>query len=154
MTTASGILTGRRVLTIAAVAFLVMLAPNIVLTVAAVRTFSGLVVPNSYVASQEFDRTRTAQQALGWTVALTHDEDVIRLAITDAAGHAVHPPEVSVTLGRPTTTRSDVTPALEATPSGYAAAQPLAPGRWIADIRATAADGTPFHQSRALFVRP
>jgi nitrogen fixation protein FixH len=54
------ILTGRRVLLIASAAFLVMLVPNIVLTVTAVRTFSGLVVPNGYVASQRFDRDRAA----------------------------------------------------------------------------------------------
>ena len=149
-----GILTGRRVLLIALAAFLVMLTPNIVLAVAAVRTFSGLVVPNSYVASQEFDRTRVAQQALGWTIALDHEGEVIRLDITDAAGHAVHPPEITLTLGRPTTTRNDATPALQPTPTGYAAHLPLGPGRWIAGIEASAADGTAFRQTRALTVAP
>lgn len=152
--TPAGILTGRRVLMIALAAFLVMLAPNIVLSVAAVRTFSGLVVPNSYVASQEFDRDRAAQDALGWTVALAHEGDVVRLSITDAAGHAVHPPQISITLGRPTTERSDVTLALLPTPAGYAATQPLAPGRWRAEVTATAEDGTAFHQTRALSVQP
>ncbi len=150
----AGLLTGRKVLLIAFCAFLVMLAPNIVLSVAAVRTFSGLVVPNSYVASQEFDRARTAQVALGWSVELTHEGDELRLAFTDAAGHPVHPPQVSLMVGRTTTTRNDVTPELLPTPSGYAAAMPLAPGRWRAEVTATAADGTPFHQSRFLFVGP
>lgn len=150
----TGILTGRRVFFIALAAFLVMLAPNIVLSVAAVKTFSGLVVPNSYVASQDFDRNRNAQVALGWTLALVHEGGAIRLTITDAAGRPVHPPQVAVTVGRPTTTRSDVPLTLEPTPAGYAAAQTLAPGRWLADVTATAADGTAFHQTRALIVRP
>lgn len=150
----AGLLTGRKVLLIAFCAFLVMLAPNIVLSVAAVRTFSGLVVPNSYVASQEFDRTRAAQVALGWTIDLTHEDDVVRLTFTDGAGHPVHPPQVALMVGRTTTTRNDVTPELRPTPSGYAAALPLGPGRWRAEVTATAEDGTAFHQSRFLFVKP
>lgn len=145
-------LTGRMVLAIAAGAFVFMLVPNIVLTVTGVRTFSGLVVPDSYVASQTFDRDRAAQIALGWTVAIDHAGDVVTLKIDDADGHPVRPRELSVTVGRPTTTRDDRLLVLERTPSGYAAEAPLAPGGWRAEIRATAADGTAFHQSRDLFV--
>lgn len=146
-------LTGRQVFGIATGAFLVMLVPNIVMTVAAVRTFSGLVVPNSYVASQEFDRARAAQQALGWTATLRHADGAIRLDIADAQGGTVRPPALEVTLGRPTTTRDDRLLVLETTPTGYAAAAPLAPGMWRVEIHATAADGTAFHQSRDLYVR-
>ena len=84
-------LTGRTVALIAAGAFLFMLIPNIVLTVIAIDTFSGLVVPNSYVASQTFDRDRAAQRALGWTVGIAHEGGVIRLAIADAGGRTVRP---------------------------------------------------------------
>ena len=73
-------LTGRRVALIALAAFAVMLTPNIILAVKAVETFSGLVVPNSYVASQNFDRDRTAQQALGWTVTLDQADGVLHPA--------------------------------------------------------------------------
>ena len=146
-------LTGRRVLLIAVAAFLVMLAPNIALTVAAVRTFSGLVVPNGYVASQSFDRERAAQQALGWTATLGHDAATIRLDFTDAAGHAVRPATLAVTLGRPSTTRDDRRLDMRETPAGYAAEAPLAPGPWRVEIAATAADGTAFRQSRDLPVR-
>jgi nitrogen fixation protein FixH len=147
------ILTGRHVLVIAGAAFLVMLAPNIVMTVAAVRTFSGLVVPNSYVASQRFDHDRTAQLALGWTATLGFESGVLRLDFDDAAGHAIRPAGLSVTLGRPTTTRDDQTLTMVETPSGYAAEAPLAPGGWRVEITATAADGTAFRQSRDLLVR-
>jgi nitrogen fixation protein FixH len=147
-------LTGRRVAWIAGGAFVFMLIPNIILTVMAVDTFSGLVVPNSYVASQSFDRDRAAQQALGWTVGIAHEDGVLRLSIADATGHPVRPPQLSVTLGRPTTTRDDRILVLEETPSGYAAAADLAPGGWRAEIVATAGDGTRFHQSRDLPVQP
>jgi nitrogen fixation protein FixH len=145
-------LTGRLVLLIAAGAFLFMLIPNIILTVFAVDTFSGLVVPNSYVASQSFDRDRNAQLALGWTVGIAHENGAVRVTIVDAAGSTVRPEMLSVTVGRPTTTRDDRTLALAETPTGYAAEVDLAPGGWRAEIVATAADGTRFHQSRDLRV--
>ena len=148
------ILTGRRVAAIAAGGFLFMLIPNIVLTVAAVGTFSGLVVPNSYVASQSFDRERSAQLALGWDAALTHDRGTLRLDLSDAAGRPVRPAHLAVTVGRPTTTRDDRTLDLRETPSGYAAAAVLAPGSWRVEIAATAGDGTAFRQSRDIVVTP
>lgn len=147
-------LTGRTVAVIAAGAFLFMLVPNILLAVFAVDTFSGLVVPNSYVASQTFDRDRAAQRALGWTVAVAHEGGIVRLTIDDAHGRPVRPPALTVTVGRPTTTRDDRVLVLEETPSGYVAAADLAPGGWRAEIVATAADGTPFHQSRDLRAAP
>ena len=146
-------LTGRRVFAIAAGIFVVMLVPNVVLAVLAVRTFSGLVVSNSYVASQEFDRTRAAQAALGWTATVNHIDGELRLDLTGAAGEAVRPATLAVTVGRPTTDRDDRTLALVETPAGYAADAALPPGGWRVEIAATAADGTAFRQSRDLRVR-
>jgi nitrogen fixation protein FixH len=145
-------LDGRRVLAIAAGAFLVMLIPNIVLTVLAVRTFSGLVVPDSYVASQEFDRARVAQEALGWVVGLAHEDGVLTLSLADADGRPVRPATLTVSVRRPTD-RDDQSLTLAETARGYAAEAPLAPGAWRVEIAATAADGTAFRQRRALLVR-
>lgn len=143
---------GRGVLMIAVVAFLVMLTPNIILAVTAVRTFSGVVVSDSYVASQDFDRLKAAQVALGWSVALDHADDVLRLSITDAAGHAVRPASLAVAMGRPTTTRDDRTITLLETPGGYAGEAVFAPGHWRVEIAASAADGTAFRQSHDIWV--
>lgn len=145
---------GRGVLVIAAIAFLVMLAPNIILAVTAVRTFSGVVVDDSYVASQDFDRLKAAQLALGWTVALSHEADVLRVDITDAAGTPVRPAAISVTMGRPTTQREDHAIALAETPSGYAGNAPMAPGHWRVELVATAANGAAFRQSHDIWVSP
>jgi nitrogen fixation protein FixH len=146
-------LTGRRVALIAGAAFLVMLIPNVILTVTAVETFSGLVVPNSYVASQSFDRDRAAQAALGWQVMVDYADGALHLAIDDARGHPVRPAALTVVVGRPTTTRDDVPLTLEETPAGYAAPVPLAAGNWRVEIAAAAVDGTAFRQSRDIFVR-
>jgi len=69
-------LTGRHVLMIFVGAFTVIIGVNIALAYNAVRTFPGLEVKNSYVASQEFNTRRAAQVALGWTVDLRHTERV------------------------------------------------------------------------------
>jgi nitrogen fixation protein FixH len=47
-------------------AFGLIIAVNLTLAFNAIRTFPGLEVKNSYVASQSFDRDRQAQTALDW----------------------------------------------------------------------------------------
>lgn len=148
-----GKLTGRKVLAIAVGAFGVIIAVNLVMAFFAVNTFSGLVVQNSYIASQGFDETRDAQEALGWTVTLNHEDAALRIAITGPDGETVRPDQVDVTVGRPTTERDDMDLDMQSTPAGYAALAPLAAGNWRVEITATAADGTPFRQSRSIFVR-
>lgn len=145
-------LNGRRVLLIATGAFLFMLVPNVLLAVLAVNTFSGLVTPNSYVASQQFDRLRTAQIALGWHAELSYRDAVLRVDFTDGEGRIVRPASLVVTLGRPTTMRDDEKLALVDTDTGMAAEAPLSAGMWRIEIDAVAADGTAFHQSRDLLV--
>lgn len=66
-------LTGRHVLAITLAAFGVIIAVNVLMAVKAVRTFPGLEVANSYVASQSFDRDRAVQTALGWRVEADYD---------------------------------------------------------------------------------
>ena len=50
-------------------AFGLIIAVNLTLAFNAIRTFPGLEVKNSYVASQSFDRDRQAQTALDWQVS-------------------------------------------------------------------------------------
>ena len=54
-------LTGRKVLLIAVAAFAVILAANLAMLLAATGTFPGLVVKNSYVASQDWTARTDAQ---------------------------------------------------------------------------------------------
>ncbi len=147
-------LTGRKVLAITVGAFAVIIGVNTILAVQAVRTFSGLVVPNSYVASQTFDRDRNAQRALGWTLGVSDSDDMLRLAFTDATGNVVRPQSLTVVVGRPAAAPRDVSAQLVETPQGYAAPLALASGDWRVEIDALAADGTRFRQRRNLSVAP
>jgi len=145
-------LTGRVVLAIAVAAFAVILGANVLLAWLAVGTFSGVVVDNSYVASQSFDRERRAQEALGWTLAFAHANDALRLELTDAAGRTVRPASLAAVVGRPTSARSDMTLDLVETPGGYIAAAPLAPGVWTLRVDAVSADGVAYHRRERLMV--
>ena len=102
--------TGRHAAIVFVSAFGVIIAANIALAVSAVRTFPGLEVANSYVASQEFDARREAQEALGWRLAAQTGGGLLSLAITDASGAPVKAAELNATVGRPTEMADDFTP--------------------------------------------
>jgi nitrogen fixation protein FixH len=154
MTRESRPLTGRKVFAIAAVSFGVILGANLLLAYQAVSTFSGLVVPNSYIASQEFDARRSAQEALGWTLDLGHDDAMLTVRLTDAAGRTVRPDALEIIVGRPTTSATDRVVDMEPAPQGYVGRIDLAPGNWLVQLRARAGDGTDYSVRHALFVRP
>ncbi|MDQ1899032.1 FixH family protein [Paracoccus sp. WLY502] len=140
-------LTGRHVLFITLSAFGVIIAVNLVMAFLAVGSFPGLEVKNSYVASQQFDRDRAAQQSLGWTARASQEGTQIAIEIVDAKG--AHPVlrDFSATIGRPTHKRDDVTPQFEQAGGGiFRAPLVLEPGAWNIDVQAVAPDGTPFRQ--------
>ncbi|SIO53118.1 Nitrogen fixation protein FixH [Rhodovulum sp. ES.010] len=148
-------LTGRKVLIIVVSAFTVVIGVNLLLAYQAVSTFPGLEVDNSYVASQQFDAMRDAQEALGWTVAADYDTDagLFLLRFTDAEGDPVEVPEVAVTIGRKTSNRDDRTPELLYYNGEFSAPLALDGGYWTVRLLARAADGTQFRQRLELYVR-
>ncbi|NDV01276.1 FixH family protein [Pseudoroseicyclus tamaricis] len=135
-------LTGRAVFAMFAGGFGIIIAVNLVLATNAVRTFSGLETPNSYVASQSFDARRAAQEALGWEVTADYAPGSLLIDLTDATGLRVAQP-LALTIGRPTEELDDT--SYDVTP-GDALPLDLAPGRWRLDLTAEAPDGTPFER--------
>lgn len=145
-------LTGRKVLFIALAAFGVILAANLTLAVSAVRTFPGLEVKNSYVASQNFDEDRAAQLALGWNVAAQWSDGILTLAFTDPDGAPVEVAELTALVGWATSTRDDFTPEFTYDGTVYATPADLIEGNWNVRVRALAEDGTEFRQRIPLLV--
>jgi nitrogen fixation protein FixH len=146
-------LTGRKVFLITASAFAIIIAVNVVMAVKAVRTFPGLEVPNSYVASQSFDADRAAQNALGWTLRESYGDGLLRLSFRDAAGQPVRVENLSATVGRTTESSDDLNPEFAWAEGDYVAPANLAPGKWMILLEAFATDGTRFHQRLDLFVK-
>ena len=88
-------LTGKRMTGIFVLFFGVVIAVNVVMAYYASSTFVGIVVENSYVASQEFNRwldEAAAEKALGWSATVERRGDG-RIAAT------VHGPGPGAVLG-------------------------------------------------------
>ena len=139
-------ITGKHVLIGFVAAFGVIITVNVIMAVSAVKTFPGLEVKNSYVASQEFDKRKALQEALGWTVTAQHEAGELILSITDRNGNPVEVKELNAILGRPTSVKQDVTPDFRFNGSAYVAPMELNDGNWDLRMVAYAADGTEFRK--------
>lgn len=146
-------LTGRTVLFITVGAFAVVIGVNITMAVMAVGTFPGLEVQNSYVASQEFDAKREAQERLGWKVETDYALGLLTVSFSDAQGLPVEPEEFSVLIGRTTEASDDMRPSFTGINGRYSTPLDLDFGKWMMVVEARAADGTEFRQRLELFVR-
>jgi nitrogen fixation protein FixH len=142
---AKGEFTGRHMLLLAVAFFGVIIAVNVLMAVVASTSWTGLVVQNSYVASQQFEEKRIAheaQRAAGWNPSFTYAPGVARLVVTDAFGNPVELGPVSVLINRPVGGHDDQTLTLERASDGsYTAAITLAEGVWDALVTATTATG-------------
>lgn len=142
----SGPITGPKAFAIFASFFVVIIAVNVTLAVQAVRTFPGLEVANSYVASQTFDAERKAQARLGWTANAIVTGGNLVLTVRGRDGKAVRAATMTAEIGRATTRIDDQTPVLTFDGSAWRAPVDLAPGRWHLRLLATAQNGTAFRQ--------
>lgn len=126
--------TGRKMLLVIVTFFGVIIAVNGAMLTLAVQTFGGLVVSNSYVASQNFNNDIAAAQAQpirNWTIDVTTTSDTISIAVRDLNGAFLHGLGPSLTIGRPTHDRNSVSLSLvEAEPGTYTARMTLEPGQW------------------------
>jgi nitrogen fixation protein FixH len=125
-------LTGRHVALIIVAFFGVVIAVNVLMATLAVKTFGGVVVENSYVASQEFNRwlaQARAQEQLGWTIdpGVAPDRRVtvsLSVAGAEVSGVARHP------LGR----QPEVPLRFHAERGQLISDRPLPAGRWAVHL--------------------
>ena len=148
-----GEITGRKVLIIAVCFFGVIMAVNFTMAFQAVRTFPGVEVENSYVASQSFDDRRAAQEALGWDVAAEYRRGQLFVIFTGRDGATPAVADLTALVGRTTTTEHDVRPDFRQAGGTFSAPVSLAPGLWRVRLEARASDGTPFQQWLSLDIR-
>lgn len=145
--------TGRHAVMVFVGAFAIIVSVNLFMAFSAVSTFPGLEVKNSYVASQNFDKRRDAQEALGWTVGATAQDGQVILSITDASGLPVRVADISATLGRATHVKDDMIPDFKFNGTAYVASAELRPGNWNIRMVARASNGTEFVQRVILHIR-
>lgn len=137
---------GHHVLAGFGAAFGLIVGVNVLMATQAVRTFPGLETQHSYMDSQRFDQERAAQEALGWDVSARLEGSDLVLAITDAEGRAVDPPQMVGVFGRATSVERDQQPAFVFDGTVHRAAVEAGPGNWNLRLRAVAGDGTDFRQ--------
>ncbi len=145
--------TGWHALAVFVGAFGIIIAVNLTLAFKAVKTFPGLEVKNSYVASQQFNAKKAEQEALGWTVDARAKGGLLILAITDAEGKPVQVSHLDAVLGRATHVKDDVQPDFQFDGTAYVAREELQPGNWNIRMKATALDGSQFEQRVVLRVQ-
>ena len=142
--------TGKHALAVFVAAFGVIIAVNLVLAYSAVKTFPGLEVKNSYVASQEFNARLQEQQALGWEIQAEATGGLLVLRIVDQTGAPVEVAELQAVVGRATHVKDDFSP--DFTFDGLAYAAP-GEGNWNIRLIAKAKDGSEFAQRVPLYVK-
>ncbi len=150
-----GEITGRQVFGFTVGAFGIIIAVNLLLAYKAVSTFPGLEVANSYVASQDFDRNRLAQEGLGWSLTASYEavEQRLYLRLVDADGRVAPVSDLTVLVGRTTEAREDQAPPLQAAAGLWTTPLTLGHGKWLLRVEARSKDGTLFSQRISLFVK-
>lgn len=127
-----GPLTGWHVLGVFVAFFGVVIAVNVVMARDALSTFGGVVVDNSYVASQHYNRwldEAARERKLGWTARATRRKDGrVAIELTGVPAGAV---EVDANAWHPLGRMPDHELRFLAEPSGvWVSEQPLPEGRW------------------------
>lgn len=149
--------TGKHMLAVMLAFFGVIVAVNLTMATFARTSWSGLVVKNSYVAGQEFNRKAgeaREQAALGWTPEFSVTGGVLRFALADAEGRPLRLEGGTVALRRPVGDADDAEIALAATSDGLEAPLGVTDGAWIVELHAVVAGmDRPWRETRRIQLR-
>ncbi|MCR6499750.1 FixH family protein [Shinella sp. CPCC 101442] len=145
------VFTGWHMLGIMVLFFGTIITVNLIMAWNASNSWSGLVVQNTYVASQQFNgkvAEAKAFAASGIEGNLTIEAGRVTYRVVDAKGEPVIANDIIATFKRPVDEREDFTLALESEGLGlFVAERDITAGQWIVDI-STKRDGTKvFHQT-------
>lgn len=137
--------TGRKLLLCIVAFFAVVIAANAVMATLALRSHTGLIVPNTYVASQDFNgllAADRAQRALGWRTELAVSDGQLAIRILDASGAPAPVRALTARVGRTVTDDHDQSLSFERDSDGaFVADVELRPGVWRLDAEAVKNDG-------------
>lgn len=149
--------TGHHMLAIMLAFFGVIIAVNVTMATLANRSWTGLIVQNSYVASREFNALAEKgreQASLGWTGELTLAEGRVGYSIHDRGGGTVRMAAASVTFRRPSHEGEDRTVALSARNGAMLTGEAkLGDGVWIVEVVADTGLERPWRDVRRVVLR-
>lgn len=148
--------TGLHMLAIMVAFFGVIIAVNLLMATFANTSWTGLVVQNTYVASQQFNERvaeSRAQAALGWKGTLTIAGGEIRYSLNDASGAPVRAESVTTSFRRPAYEAEDWQVTLARKADGtFSATAAVRDGIWIVNTEARMTDGAPYQEARRIVV--
>jgi nitrogen fixation protein FixH len=148
--------TGWHMLVILLTFFGVVVAVNLTMAVMASRSWTGLVVKNSYVASQQFNEQAAIarkQREMGWQESLAHENGALTIVLKDRYGKALEGLSVSAEIGHPVADKFDHHLQLkEIAPGVYSAMAQMGQGQWDADVLAKDGLGREFRQIHRFMV--
>ncbi|PZV35899.1 FixH family protein [Mesorhizobium kowhaii] len=148
--------TGRHMLLTILAFFGVVIAVNLTMATLANTSWTGLVVENTYVASQQFNKKAEegrAQAALGWTGKLTITWGEVRYSLTDPAGKPVPLHGVKVLFRHPAYEAEDKSIVLA--PSAdqeFVGQHTPKEGVWIIEVDADAGLAEPYREVRRVMI--
>ena len=150
------VFTGKHMAIVMVLFFGTIISVNFFMAWNAVSSWSGIVVPNTYVASQHFNEKVAQQRAIaasGISGKLTVEGGLVSFTISRPDAGPVDVEKVVVTFRRPVGETQDFTlELLRSAPGLYTASREVTPGQWIAEIKATDGDKTVVHQANRFFV--
>lgn len=139
-----GKFTGKHLLAIMVAFFGVIIAVNFTMAWFASNSWTGLVVSNSYVASQHFNEELEAareQKARGWKSAIAYRENRLSLKLVDQSENPVILDRLKAVAGRPATEIADRTVDFQYAGGGlWIAETELGHGLWKLDITGSKGD--------------
>lgn len=149
--------TGKHMIMVMVAFFGVIIGVNLLMAYYANSTWSGLVVPNSYVASQEFNKTVSdvkEQDARGWKDKLAASAGQITFRMNEANGVPVTLSSVKMVFRRPVTDTADMNIDLAVGPNSvWSASHALDDGVWIAEIDVTSPNNKPWRDTKRFTVK-
>lgn len=152
----TGRFTGWHMWAILVAFFAVVIGVNVLLAVVSARSWTGMVVEDSYIAGQAFETQRKAhdeQAKAGWSPDFSYAPGAARLVIVDGAGQPVDLGEVKVLINRPVGGHEDQSLQLVRKADGtYEAPVTLPDGAWDATVTADKTPLGPFELVRRFFV--
>ncbi len=149
--------TGKHMLIIVLLFFGTIISVNIFMATKAIQSWTGLVVKNSYVASQEFNDKLLASKAqadLNLKVALTYEDGTLKFLLADENEVPIALHDVKIDLTRPIGVVLDRSLVLAPTEVGYEIVEDLPAGVWNVVIHAVMPDQPDFNYRARLIVAP
>ncbi len=134
-----------------------IISVNVFMAYSAVTTWSGLVVPNTYVASQQFNGKVAQARALaatGINGRLSVTADGVRYEVLGADGQPVEADRLVLNFKRPVGEHQDFSVEMAAEGKGvFLASREILPGHWIVEAIAERGGERILHHAERVSVR-